>query len=188
VTSDHAPGLPGRHLAERFPAEVRRIHVGECGHRFVAHRGGHRLAAKESLRREEARDHGVFPADLPGAVARDETLVEIGGHDAELRAKLEDVPSRTAEHLHGGRPAVFRGQRVGVERQEVDQRGLAGPVGTEDGGVLAGPDRQGDRIEHGRAVPHHGRIGELQNGNRHDAAVYTVRDPPASCSTRAQVS
>ena len=180
VTSDRAMSTrlasPVDISPSSFPAQMRGVHVGERGNRRVAHRRGHRLTAKESLRGEESRDHGVFPVDLSGAVAGDETLVEIGGHDAELRAKLEDVPSRTAKHLHGRRLTVLRRQRVGVERQQVDQGGLAGPVGTEDRGVLAGPNRQRDRIEHRRAAAHHGRVRELQDGKageRITVAVYT---------------
>ena len=89
---------------------------------------GHRAVAQDALRRDEARQHRRKAGDAPFAVAGDETLMEIGRHDAELRAQLEYVPIVVAKHTHGWR-VVRKRQRTLFVRQQPDQDRLAGAVG-----------------------------------------------------------
>ena len=69
------------------------------------------------------------------AAVTDKCLMQIGGHDAEQGPKSEDVPAVTAKErdCSACRP---RRQRIMLARDEFDERGLAGAVRADDGGVL----------------------------------------------------
>ena len=61
---------------------------------------------------------GLHPAFV---VAEDEPVLEVGGHDTELRPQLEHVPSVAAEHTDG-RGGTGYGQRPVLVREQPDER------------------------------------------------------------------
>jgi hypothetical protein len=92
-----------------------------------------------------------FAADGAGAVPADEPLMEVGGHDAELRPQLEHVPERVAEDPDRRGPLIA-GERVVLLGQHVDQRRFPRAVRADDGGMLASADRQGQPVKDPDAV------------------------------------
>ena len=144
-------------------AEVGRADRLERLSRTHAHLVGHDAVAKNPVRHEERRQHGRLARDAALAVARDEALMEVGGHDAELRAQLGDVPPVLAEHAHRRRPGVGD-ERALVMRQQADEDGLPGAVRTEDGRVFALANRQPEPVEDAALALDDRRIEQLENG------------------------
>ena len=93
----------------------------------------------------------------------DEPIVQIGGDDAELRPQLEHVPAILAEDAdRRGERADSVGERVLLQREQLDEGRFAGAVGPEDRGVLADGDRQRERVEHARLAEHDRRVVEFE--------------------------
>ena len=92
-------------------------------------------------------------------VARD-PLGQRGRGEADAGPQLEDV--HRAEHLAQDRDEA--GRRVGLRGGHLDERGLAGAVGTEDHPALVLLDRPGHRLEESRRPAPDGDVGELQDG------------------------
>ncbi len=123
-----------------------------------------RLARRRTIPcvREEPRQHRRLAAEVAGAVAADEPLVQIGGHDPEPRPQLEEVRQRFAEDADRRR-AVFAGERVILLGQHVDERRFSRAVRADNGRVLAGADRQRQPVEDPDAVLDHGGVTQFEN-------------------------
>src|SRR5206468_2537550 len=80
----------------------------------------------------------------------------------ELRPQFEDVPVAAPEHAHRRAPIVGRDRAIFVGEQP-DEDGFAGAVGTNDGGVFAGVDRQRDTVEYAAPVLLDGCGDELED-------------------------
>ena len=159
----HPPRFPTRHLIHGPLRQVRRSHGVERLGSTEAHRVGDFAIPKYSVRHQKPRQHSGFAGDAALAVAGNETLMEIGRHDAKLRPQLENVPAIAAKNTHRGRRALVNRKSALVVRQEADQHGFAGPVGTKDGGVLPFANRQPQPIEDGAIAFDDGGVVQFEN-------------------------
>ena len=168
--NEHSARFTRGHGVERLTSEVARAHALEGLSCQATHLVGHVDIEQHALRRKEARNDRVFPADRAGAMAGNEASVQIARHDADLLPQFKDVPRVTSEDTHR-RLATKRCQRSILERQQVQQRRLAGTVRTQDGGVRALVNRQRQAIEGFRCAFDDRRVGELKQGLGHGWAM-----------------
>jgi hypothetical protein len=137
---DHDAALfAGRHFADQFRFEMRGLHEQEGVVGALAHfRRDVEVGPKGGGRKESGND-GVETTGHGGALAR-----QFGGDDAEVGAKLRDIPPLAAEEaqLGGGRD-----DGIALAGDGFDQRRFAAAVGAENGEVLAISDAQGDIVE-----------------------------------------
>ena len=158
----HPPRFSGRHLIERFVGEVRRVETRERDGRLLPHVAGDVQADQEPSRREKPRKDRILAADAPRAVAVDEPLVQVRGHDAEASLKLRDVPAIAPEDPDRG--VALARQGIVIADEQIDEGRLAGAVRAENRGVLPGANGQREAIEHAHAVLDHTGVGQLQDG------------------------
>ena len=152
--------------------------------RAAAHLAGDRSVAKDAVGDQERRQDRGLGGDAPLVVALDEPLVEIGRHDRQLRLQVGDRPAAAPEHAHGRR-AVGRRERPRIVRQQADEDRLARAVRPENGGVLAGPYRQPQPIEHAPVVLDDGRIHQLEDRVFAHAG-HSIRDSSTAPKTEDQ--
>ena len=124
----------------RWLAPIRSSASAAC----LPHLVGDHAVAQDAVRGEKAGEHRGLAGDAALAVAGDEPLVQVGRHDAELRSQVEHVPVVAAEHAHRstGRRRCTSARTSCVS--SLTSSDLPGAVGTDDGGVLALLDRQGE--------------------------------------------
>src|SRR5262245_32794118 len=115
---------------------MRRFDARQCVASLVAHRGAHLVMRKHAVTAEETRERSVQSRHSAAGGAEPERRIEIAGDHTESRAQLTDVPMLAAEQPQRRR-AVLRGARPIIEREQPDQRGLAGTVRAKNRGVLA---------------------------------------------------
>ena len=92
----------------------------QCFRGAGAHLFGDDAVSQDSVRGEEAGDHGGFARDAPLTVSFHESLMEVAGDDPQLRAQLKDVPSVVAKNANWRR-TVGRRERALVMGQQTDQ-------------------------------------------------------------------
>jgi hypothetical protein len=108
----------------------------------------------------EARKHDVESDQL--ALMPQQELV---GNDAEPPPQREQVPALFAEQAH---VRVGRPHRVEVARDELEQRRLAGTVGSEDRGAPPHWNLEREAIEHTRLAPVDGGVLDREQRSRAD--------------------
>ena len=123
-------------------------HFLERLHPAPPHLVGDRAVSQDALRGDEAREHRSEPRDASLAVAADESLMQVGRDDAQLRPELEDVPVVAAEDADRRRVIRQRKRTLFVGEQP-NQNGLTCAVRPEDGRVLACADFQRQPVKDG---------------------------------------
>src|SRR6266542_6276256 len=96
------------------------------------------------------------------------------GELAEEPAVLEGPPDAFRRYQVGSEAvdplraeADGAGRQRGVSGDRVEERGLAGAVGADDGAHLAGVDAQGDTRDRDEAAVPHGDVVQLEEGHRY---------------------
>jgi len=167
----HAPRFAGGHRVERGARQPRRVNPLERRLSSAPHRVGDALVREQTVGREEAGDHGVQAGHDAVGIAVDEPIVKIGGDDAQLRSQFEHVPAVLAEDPDRRRGRIRSADAIALldggillQREQLDERRLAGAVRAEDGGVLADANGQREAIEDARPAEHDRRVVEFQKG------------------------
>src|SRR4030095_4516130 len=89
-------------------------------------------------------------------------IVQIRRDDAKLRSQLEHIPPLLTKHANR-RQTIGGRHGIELQRQQLHQRRLAGAVGSEDGGVFAGANAEGQRVEHASAAEDDAGVVELED-------------------------
>ena len=141
--------------AEGAVGEVAGADLARAGRRRGRGRARRSARASARPRRTTRRPPRRAPARRAGCARRARRWSSpIRGRSS----KTSTVPS-TSPRM----PATPDG-RVDLRRADLDQRGLAGAVGTEDDPALVLLDRPVDAVEQGRRPAPDGDVGELENG------------------------
>ena len=137
---DHDAALfTGGHFPDELGFEMRGLHEVKSLVGAIAHLGRDVQVGPEGGGGEESGDDGIEAGGDGGALAG-----ELRGDDAEMGAKLRDVPAFASEQaeLGGGGD-----DGVALAGDGFDERGFAAAVGAEDGEVFAAGDAKREVVE-----------------------------------------
>jgi len=157
LAEEQHAGLSQQHAGQGEAA----LHVRREGARALV---GHAIQLHLGQRGHEAGGGGVAAAhDLPkpAVLSRGEVLVDVGAvrdHRQQRPHALRVAPGVDAADLERARG------RPEERGQDADQRGLAGPVGAEQGDSLATPNVETHTVENGHETEGLAHDGDATHG------------------------
>ena len=155
----------GGHGADELLGEMRGLDPLESFAGANAHFTGDVQIGPEGGCGKEARDDGVEAGGDGGALAGEFRAHGPGADDPEMTAEFREIPALAAEDAN-----AHAGLNDGIELagDGEDKRGLAAPIGAEDGDMLAGADGEVDVVEDDAFAPRDVDVAKVEEVGRTD--------------------